>query len=261
MLVLSDTQPLEDAMKFAFSFVAKFSCLIVTVLNCFDRVIFKGPLPFWTDKQVNDFVDFTLNIKRKDFLPLLEQHAQRLVDHAQAIADQPGRPYLREDDHFVVVFWERYPAREDPDVIVRALVRRLETFRVPVVAADGGGNGSVYNNLLLHALPQLLGLYAIYYSQSDQAPRQYKGRLGNWTIGRTASIGMVFTRIKKQRIRLPRLEDSRAFVDEIWCEVAEYDDQQRSIKYTHPETQPDDTLHALNYAAIAARRGLESQVY
>ena len=35
-------------------------------------------------KQVNDFVDFTLNIKRKDFLPRLEQYAQQLVDHAKA---------------------------------------------------------------------------------------------------------------------------------------------------------------------------------
>ena len=31
-------------MKFALSFVAKFSNLIVTILNCFDRFIFKGPL-------------------------------------------------------------------------------------------------------------------------------------------------------------------------------------------------------------------------
>ncbi len=166
--------------------------------------------------------------------------------------------YLRDDDHFVVIFWEKYPAREEPDEIVKAIVRRCERFRVPIVAADGSGNGSVYNNLLLHALPQLQALYAIYYSQSDQAPHQYKGHLWNWTIGRTPSIGMVFTRIKKQRIHFPRLEDSRAFLDEIWCEIAAYDDQQRSIKYTHAETQPDDTLHALNYAATTARRGLDS---
>ena len=68
---------------------------------------------------------------------------------------------------------------------------------------------------------------------------------------------MVFTRIKKQRIHFPRLEDVRPFLDEIWCEIAEYDEQQRSIKYTHPETQPDDTLHAVNYAAALARLELD----
>jgi hypothetical protein len=166
--------------------------------------------------------------------------------------------YLQDDDQFRVVFWERYAAREEPDQVLKAITRRCQAFQVPVIAADGGGNGSIYNNLLLSNLPQLAGLYAMIYSQSDQQPRQYKGRLWNWTIGRTASIGMVFTRIKKQRIHFPRLEDSSSFLDEIWCELAEYHDEQRSIKYTHSETQPDDTLHALNYATVLARRGLVS---
>jgi hypothetical protein len=33
MLVLSDRQPLEDAMKFALSFLDKFADLIVTILG------------------------------------------------------------------------------------------------------------------------------------------------------------------------------------------------------------------------------------
>jgi len=127
-----------------------------------------------------------------------------------------------------------------------------------LIAADGAGNGSVYNNLLLNMLPNLVGLYAMIYSAADHDPRQYKGRLWNWTIGRTPSLGMVFTRVKKQRICFPRLEDCSSFLDEIWCEVAEYDDHKRTIKYTHPETQLDDTLHALNYAAVLARALLDN---
>ena len=64
---------------------------------------------------------------------------------------------------------------------------------------------------------------------------------------------MVFTRVKNRRLDLPRLADSAPFIDEIWCETAEYDDSQRTIKYTHPETQPDDVLHAINYASTLAR--------
>jgi hypothetical protein len=45
--------------------------------------------------------------------------------------------------------------------------------------------------------------------------------------------------------------DVGSFLDEFACEVAEYDDQQRTIKYTHPETQQDDALHATNYALLA----------
>ena len=37
--------------------------------------------------------------------------------------------------------------------------------------------------------------------------------------------------------------------------MAEYDDQNRCVKYTHPETLPDDTLHAANYALVIGRRG------
>lgn len=44
-----------------------------------------------------------------------------------------------------------------------------------------------------------------------------------------------------------RVEDVGDYLDEYACEVAEYDDLQRSVKYTHPETQQDDALHATNY--------------
>ena len=60
--------------------------------------------------------------------------------------------------------------------------------------------------------------------------------------------------------RFPRLEDCSSFLAEIYCEVAEHDDQNRTIKYTHPETQPDDALHAINYACTLARRHLDHQM-
>jgi hypothetical protein len=71
---------------------------------------------------------------------------------------------------------------------------------------------------------------------------------------------MVFTRIKKQRILFPRLKDCSSFLSEIWCETAEYDDHNRSIMYMHPKTQPDDTLHAMNYATALARLALDRKL-
>jgi hypothetical protein len=164
--------------------------------------------------------------------------------------------YMSDDDVFHVVSMDRYAAQEEPNEVLKRIARRCEEFQVGLIAADGAGNGSVYNNLLLNTLTRLRGLYAILYSVADQQPQQYKGRLWNWTIGRTPSLGMVFTRIKTQRIHFPRLADSSSFLSEIYCETAEYDDHHRSIKYTHPETQPDDTLHAINYAATLARLAL-----
>ena len=65
---------------------------------------------------------------------------------------------------------------------------------------------------------------------------------------------MLFSRVKKRTILFPRVEQTGSFLDEFACEVAQYDELQRSIKYTHPETQPDDALHATNYALLVATR-------
>ncbi len=164
--------------------------------------------------------------------------------------------YMRDDDHFHIVFMERYPAQADSNEILDAITARCKEFKIQLIAADGAGNGSVYNNLLLNKLPQVSGLYAVFYSVADQRPQQYKGRLWNWTIGRTPSLGMVFTRIKKELLRFPRLTDCSSFLPDIWCETAQYDEHKRAIIYTHPETQQDDTLHAVNYVTALARLAL-----
>ena len=74
-------------------FVERFTSSIVTVLGCFDRVIFKGYLPIRSDGQLNGFVDHTLKMRRKDFLPFVEKQSQALVEHAQALAEASGVGY------------------------------------------------------------------------------------------------------------------------------------------------------------------------
>jgi hypothetical protein len=34
--------------------------------------------------------------------------------------------------------------------------------------------------------------------------------------------------------------------------VAEYNEHMRTLKYTHPDTQPDDALHSTNYSLLMA---------
>ena len=79
-------------MRVATRFAAKFAESIVATLNCVDRMIFKGYLPFGGDQQLNQFVD-RLGIRRKDFLPRLEPLSQRLVEHAKSTAASEGAPY------------------------------------------------------------------------------------------------------------------------------------------------------------------------
>lgn len=75
-------------------FLDKFAALIVAVLSCFDRVIFKGHLPFGDDARLNTFVDHVLHMRRKDFLPFLQTQSDQLVAHAKQTAEAAGRPYV-----------------------------------------------------------------------------------------------------------------------------------------------------------------------
>lgn len=90
-----------------------------------------------------------------------------------------------------------------PNRILTEVARRCADFRVRFIAADGGGNGHVLNRLFLDRLGQYGGLYAIMYSAADHEPFP-DGMLTKWTVNRSASIGVLFSRIKKQQILFPR---------------------------------------------------------
>jgi hypothetical protein len=166
--------------------------------------------------------------------------------------------YTRGDLDFVVVRFDRFVSQEDPDRILNEVVNRCRDFNVRYIAADGGGNGHVLNRLLLDKLSGGPPLYAILYSASNHEPRQ-DGALWKWTVNRSASIGTVFSRIKKQLLRFPRVQDCGTFLEDFIGEMADYDDHMRTIRYFHIDTQPDDALHATNYAQMVALRYLHAQ--
>jgi hypothetical protein len=117
-------------MSFAKRFVEKFSTLFVCLLSCFDRVIFKGHLPFGGDDHLNNYVDGVLRMKRKDFLPWLEQHSQTLVEHAQAWAQRFGRPYEYRQGRFQKeAFIQELIRRDKLDVGLVAVLCVQETCR------------------------------------------------------------------------------------------------------------------------------------
>ncbi len=80
-------------MKTLSRFVVKFTSLIVAVLSCFDRVIFKGHLPIANDTALEAFVDHVLKIRRVDFMDFAQQQSQALVDHAKRLAQEAGAEF------------------------------------------------------------------------------------------------------------------------------------------------------------------------
>jgi len=99
-------------MKSVNRFVAKFAALIVASLSCFDRVIFKGHLPFGDDVHLNSFVDYRLQMRRKDFLPWLEKRSGQLVEWAKQAAQAAGRPYLY------------LPGKQRKEKLIQELIRK-----------------------------------------------------------------------------------------------------------------------------------------
>jgi hypothetical protein len=80
-------------MKTLSRFVAKFTNLIVAVLSCFDRLIFKGYLPITNGPALEGFVDHVLKIRRCDFMAFAEKHSEIVVQHAQRLAREAGAEY------------------------------------------------------------------------------------------------------------------------------------------------------------------------
>jgi hypothetical protein len=74
-------------------FTQKFAKSIVATLGCHDRVVFKGYLPFGGDSRLNAWVDGSLGLRRKDFLPWVEKKSQLLVDQARQQAEQADAVY------------------------------------------------------------------------------------------------------------------------------------------------------------------------
>jgi hypothetical protein len=168
--------------------------------------------------------------------------------------------YMRDDFTFQVLRLDNLAAREDPQRVLTEVAALCNRFRVQFIGADGGGNGHVYNRMLLDKLGRRCSLYAVLYSTVDHAPVQ-DGVLWKWTVNRSATIGTLFARVKKRIFLFPRLQDCRGYLDEFACVVAEYDDHLRSVCYSHPETQPDDAMHACNYALILAVREFHARNY
>jgi hypothetical protein len=80
-------------MKMLSRLIVKFSSLIVTVLSCFNRVIFKGYLPITNGTALERFVDHVLKMRRKDLMGFAAKQSDTLVGHAKRLAHEAGAEY------------------------------------------------------------------------------------------------------------------------------------------------------------------------
>jgi hypothetical protein len=73
-------------------FIAKHADKIARTLSCFDRVLFRGYLPFFSGAAMAAFLD-SRGIQRHELRSLLLRQAFRLKDHALRMAARERRPF------------------------------------------------------------------------------------------------------------------------------------------------------------------------
>jgi hypothetical protein len=85
-------------------FIEKHKDKIAGTLECFDRILLKGYLPFPTGRAMEAFLD-RHGILYKDFKRFVLRCSARVKDHARAMAERHGRPFEpihpreRKEDH------------------------------------------------------------------------------------------------------------------------------------------------------------------
>ena len=100
-------------MKARSRFVSKVSNLIVALLSCFDRVIFKGHLAVAAPRELEYFVDCVLRVRRSHFMKTMApQYSDRLVTHAQGWARTAGRIYVYRTGQFRKDEWAQNLIRD-----------------------------------------------------------------------------------------------------------------------------------------------------
>jgi hypothetical protein len=154
------------------------------------------------------------------------------------------------DRKFKILRFDRWLPHEDPDVVLTQLTARLKQFGIRCIAADGAGNGLVYNRMLYKNLQATLGpptIFSIDYLGHAEKPVG-QGVLLRWSINRSETIGGLMTRLKLKMIQFPSVAESSSFLEEFTCELVEFDPAMRIVKYTKSDTDRDDALHATNYA-------------
>jgi hypothetical protein len=130
----------QNAMKIAAQFIGKFTRFITSSLSCFDRVIFKGHLrPLSYAQGLESFVDYTLGIRRKDFMAWAKRQSQRIFDHARHLAEQANCPFVYlqrriRKEQLVQQFLRSHPIDQGLVCVLRCL-EHCPSFRL--VRGDG----------------------------------------------------------------------------------------------------------------------------
>jgi hypothetical protein len=154
-------------------------------------------------------------------------------------------------DKWWTIYQKRYVGKEiDPEFIKRDIIRLMQDLRVEVLGADWG-HGWGINSWLFKQLGQTKVMQLMY---SDSIGERKKWDPDRWcfVINRNAVISDLLEDLKAQKILLPEWVIAESYAEDILGIYADYNSRTRKTYFDHPLDQPDDSLHSLAYARLAA---------
>jgi hypothetical protein len=130
MVVVQANRGKENAVD---QFITKHRDKIVGTISCFDRILFKGHLPLGWPGAMEGFLARKGRLI-KDFGRFVNRHSERIKQHARAMAQRWGRPYIhlsgpiRKEDRVQAI--RRRDKITDGLVCILAAVEACQSFKL-----------------------------------------------------------------------------------------------------------------------------------
>lgn len=158
---------------------------------------------------------------------------------------------------FQMVYTKRYETGDenDPEWQVNDIIRLIHVFNIRKAVVDWGFGYDRYKKL-----QSVLGyerVTACYYSFNQRVKMKYDAEQCRWIVNRTQVIEEYVRKVRQGMVVWPGIDKPKFMwmYDHHLCENAEYRKSQNGkseeLFYNHPETEPDDALHAWVYVILA----------
>lgn len=156
------------------------------------------------------------------------------------------------DDKFRILFQRNYKRfGGSRDAIIADIARLIITWGVGVVGTDYAGGVKENQDLQLKLYPHAKVIPFQYSgTQKATAVLDKKGRC--YVLSRTKVLAQLFNMIQRHELEFFQRQDLEELKNGYIYEFAEYNDRTKAVQFDHPESQPDDELHSLNYAYLAS---------
>lgn len=152
---------------------------------------------------------------------------------------------------FWPVFMKRYTGQEiDPEFIIKDVLNIIGRFNCVSVGLDWG-HGWGMNSRIFQARGRERAMQ-FNYSTSLGERKKWDPDGYKWIINRNALLARFFEDVKAGKFIFPEWAEFESFAEDILAEYREYNERTKTMMFDHPLDQPDDALHSLCYAKLAA---------